>query len=750
MNTHDSMLPEPSYLDRYGLKEAPFAATLDERFLCPHAQHIRRMDTLQQLAEQRDLLLLVTGEQGVGKTSLLQRFVASAREARHVCQVDADPMMNAERLLQQIAAGFGLAAMPGEAGKLLQGALYQHLLALHHEGAKLLLVVDDAHTLPGDALETLYLLADTEAGDGKLLRLILFCDPHIDTVLQAPALLVLRDRITHTLNIAPLTEEQTAEYLRHRMTVAGLSGPQPFSDKVIRRIFRGSHGVPARINELAHAVLSEGGELREQQAAPQPAPRSPTPRWRVTVVVVAAVIAAIVLVMQQRGDDALTDTPSQEFAVPAIELAPEPPLPSVAEAPQDTAPHLENALAQPVSDEKVETPAVASPAAKAITDEKPAGEATPVDTAASNAALAADTADDVATEPKQQVVAAPVAADPPPTLPAAPRLIAVSPATLAGGAEARTFTLSGENFSAASRITVSWSGNEKILPADRVEFVNAEQLRFRITTGTTADNWQVQVTDPERGASNHISFAVTAAPQPAVAQLARARPAPVIRRDEWYQVQPADRYTLQLFSSHQEQAALRFIAERAPQGEVGYVHTMREGRHWYSVLYGSYADAEAARQGAQAVTAERPEIRPWVRRLGNIQAAIDLAQRTEDAPPPTLPGSAAIATPPAGRQSHTSWLWSQAPGHYTLQLLGTRTEAGIRAFIDNHALKGKAVYYSTVKNSDPWYVLVYGVYPDRAAAEAARLSLPPDLRQAQPWPRDFAGIHADLDRAAGR
>lgn len=477
---------------------------------------------------------------------------------------------------------------------------------------------------------------------------------------------------------------------------------------------------------------------------------------------VMVLVAAIVM----NGDD----EPAREIALPAIELEPEPPLPGATGPAADAAPPTDSLPVPAVSDEPPPEAPLASDAtatfapdagaAGDVPDPTTPGEVAGADSPAadrtsgdsppgtsSDGGAAAEQAEVTQAPPAAPVAAPKEAPGPAPAPTPVPRLAAISPATVSGSNEARTFTLSGEHLSDTSRVTVRWTGNDKTLPADRVEFVNAGQLRFRISTGNTADTWQVQVTEPGGKASNTLSFVVTAAPPPTATAAASAA---VTRRDDWYLVQSGERYTLQLFSSHQAGAAERFIAESVPGGEIGYVHTIRDGRHWYSVLYGSYPDGKAARKAADALSASHPELKPWVRRLADIQTAIRQAREAAAAPPPTLPGSAAVATPPAGYESHSGWLWSQPPGHYTLQLLGTRTEASIRAFIDRHTLQGKAVYYRTAKDGDPWYVLVYGVYPDRAAADQARVALAPDLRKARPWARDFAGIHAELERAARR
>lgn len=247
--------PLPRYAERYGLSSAPFSSQHEDRFLYLDAERLQRLNMLEHLTRYSELLLIISGPPGIGKTALRQRFCAELDEDIVACQVEANPMMNADQLLQAVARGFGLQQPPGEPAAL-QEALYRHLAALHHQQKTPLLIIDDAHVLPQDALETLFNLAEAEASDGNLLRIILFSDPQIETMLQSPAIQGLRERVTHSMNIPPFDEEQTVACIRHRLNVAGLQGALPFSDRELHKIYRNSGGIPARINECAHLILN--------------------------------------------------------------------------------------------------------------------------------------------------------------------------------------------------------------------------------------------------------------------------------------------------------------------------------------------------------------------------------------------------------------------------------------------------------------------------------------------------------------
>ena len=246
---------EPAYLASLGLQQAPFTSVHEDKFLYLDAERDQRDNMLHHLIQYSNLLLIVTGECGMGKTSLLQHFVNTANEEWSLCKVQANTMMDAHQLLASIARNFGL-QVSNQPASVLQETLYQYLVTIQRNGQIPILLVDDAHELPKDALETLFTLADTETSEDNLLRIILFCEPQIEIMLESPAIQPLRERITHTIDIPAFNEEQTAEYIKHRLAVCGFTGASPFQPKDIKKIFKVSRGIPAHINELAHLHLN--------------------------------------------------------------------------------------------------------------------------------------------------------------------------------------------------------------------------------------------------------------------------------------------------------------------------------------------------------------------------------------------------------------------------------------------------------------------------------------------------------------
>ncbi|MGD8926508.1 MAG: AAA family ATPase, partial [Thioalkalispiraceae bacterium] len=259
---------EPAYLKSYGLQEAPFSTVHHDKFMYLDAERAQRINMLQHMVRYSNLLLIVQGVHGVGKTSLLKRFIQTAEPDWQLCEIAANTMIDAEQLLFQAAQGFGVHQLPQDAGEL-QEMLYARVATFHHNDQTPILIIDDAHELPKDALLAIFNLADTYVNDVNLLRIILFCEPQIEKIISSKDVRALRERVTHTMEIPPFDEEGTAEYLKHRMAAAGFNGSSPFTPKLVKKIYRASRGIPAQINLLAHQALEEGDVLGDSE---QPAP----------------------------------------------------------------------------------------------------------------------------------------------------------------------------------------------------------------------------------------------------------------------------------------------------------------------------------------------------------------------------------------------------------------------------------------------------------------------------------------------
>ena len=286
------------------------------------AERAQRLNMLQHMCRYSNLLLIVQGVHGVGKTALMQRFIQSAEPDWQVCEIAANTMIDAEQLLFQAAQGFGVRQLPQDASDL-QEMLYAKVATFHHNDQIPILIIDDAHELPKDALLAIFNLADAYVNDVNLLRIILFCEPQIEKIINSKDVKALRERVTHTMEVPPLDEESTAEYLKHRMAVAGFNGGSPFTPNLVKKIFKASRGIPAQINTLAHQTLESGdiqieqtGEQADEMLVAGQDNKQGKPAIYITM---AVLLVVIVLVFQDQINSIFSESHEQSNEVTLIE-----------------------------------------------------------------------------------------------------------------------------------------------------------------------------------------------------------------------------------------------------------------------------------------------------------------------------------------------------------------------------------------------------------------------------------------------
>lgn len=708
-NTEDLSRLEPDYLESFGLHEAPFATQHLDKFLYIDAERAQALNLLQHLTHYSNLLLIVQGEQGVGKTAMKQRFVKNAEPDWQICEVNANTMMDAEQLLFQAAQGFGVTQLPEDAGQL-QEMLYARIATLHHKEQVPILIIDDAHQLPKDALLAIFNLADAYVNDVNLLRIILFCEPLIEKIISSKEVRPLRERVTHTTEIMPFDEETTADYLKHRMAVAGFNGGSPFTPKMIKQIYRASRGLPAKINELAHQLLQQG-DIEQAVEIPEDVVTIRHPQRNNMPIVfasIAVVVIALVLVFQDKINHLFDENPA-----PADQQV-------VAVQPEKTS---EQILAEQTIQEKIipltEPAASSLPAAESPSQGPQPEQAT--ESSPSTVAPASPVVEESSANPQA----------------AALQLYAVAPEPVPASVQKQTLSLNGQGFTPESEVVVSWAGKQKRLSAEQVMVKNDKQIDITITVGSKEEQWNVRVLDPKNGQSNLLAFEVKSIMVDQGNQ-----------RDKWVVSQNPESFTLQLLATHEKQNADNFIKQHQLTGDVGYFESSRNGKPWYSVIYGSYTDQAAANSAIASLPASMNKIKPWVRRFDDIQAAINANRKVaKKNKPKTVAQTATAVQPGSLNDDYESWLWSQDPRKFTLQLLGARQTESVQQFLRKYAdLNGKAVYFHTRHDSRDWYAVVYGVYTSREQAQQAIKRLPPELQSGSPWIRSFASIHAELDR----
>lgn len=246
------------YAPFFGLQHPPFSIAPDPRYLFMSERHREALAHLLYGLDAGGGFVLLTGEVGAGKTTVCRCFLEQIPEHCNVAYI-FNPKLTVGELLRSICDEFGVphkAAVPGhETVKDCIDPLNASLLAAHAAGRNNVLIIDEAQNLEADVLEQLRLLTNLETSERKLLQIILIGQPELRNMVARPSLEQLAQRVIARFHLDALSPQETQQYIAHRLAVAGLHGPVPFSRRALRRVHALSRGIPRRINLLCDRAL---------------------------------------------------------------------------------------------------------------------------------------------------------------------------------------------------------------------------------------------------------------------------------------------------------------------------------------------------------------------------------------------------------------------------------------------------------------------------------------------------------------
>ena len=243
------------YLNFYGLAEAPFNPTPDPKFLFQSSRHREALAQLIYGVQERKGFIVLTGEIGTGKTTLLRTLLGRLDASIHVAYVH-NSSLDAEGLLEYVLQDWGVKSTAStQAQRLFE--LNEFLIDQHRQGLSPVLVIDEAQNLSTATLEAVRLLSNFETAQQKLIQILLVGQPELRHTLNLFELRQLKQRIALRCHIGPLSPEETRLYVRHRLRVAGATDAGIFTDGAVQKITEYSEGVPRVINIICdHCLLS--------------------------------------------------------------------------------------------------------------------------------------------------------------------------------------------------------------------------------------------------------------------------------------------------------------------------------------------------------------------------------------------------------------------------------------------------------------------------------------------------------------
>jgi len=241
------------YTEFFGLKCKPFQITPDPEFLYLSKTHKKAMNYLDYGIRENSGFILVTGEIGAGKTTIVRNMMKSLPENVQLARIN-NTRVDSDTLIAMINEEFGLETAGKSKIEMLRN-LNDFLIFQYAEGHQCALVIDEAQNLSMDLIEEVRLLSNLETDKSKLLQIILVGQPELRATLSRPELEQLSQRITVSCHLRPLMLEETEDYIKHRLSVAGNADAVTFDDGVIEEIYIYSGGRPRLINVICDYAL---------------------------------------------------------------------------------------------------------------------------------------------------------------------------------------------------------------------------------------------------------------------------------------------------------------------------------------------------------------------------------------------------------------------------------------------------------------------------------------------------------------
>jgi general secretion pathway protein A len=240
----------------FGLSRQPFSMTPDPDLLLLTESHQEALAGLNYAILARKGFVVLTGEAGTGKTTLLRKLLEMMPASEAQTSVVLNPTLTASEFLELLLLNFGNAQVPDSKAQRLH-LLERMLQDADRAGRTLVLVIDEAHKLTFEVLEEIRLLTNFETSERKLLQIVLSGQPELKDVLNRPDLWQLKQRVAIRLNVGPLMPAELSRYLQHRWRRAG-GDRLPFSEDAISMIALRSRGIPRLINAICDNALLIG------------------------------------------------------------------------------------------------------------------------------------------------------------------------------------------------------------------------------------------------------------------------------------------------------------------------------------------------------------------------------------------------------------------------------------------------------------------------------------------------------------
>lgn len=242
------------YQEFFGLSGKPFQLSPDVRFFFPSKEHRRALSFLEYGLGQADGFIVITGDVGTGKTTLVQALLNELNPEETLVSTVVTTQLKEDDLLTLVASNFGLRVTSGSKALLLRD-LERMFVQQAQQGRRALLIVDEAQNLPKEAVEELRMLSNFNFESKPLLQVFLLGQEEFRGTLLSPGFEQLRQRVIATYHLNPLDEVETRTYVEHRLSTVGWNQDPELTNDAFPAIYEFSDGVPRRINNLCDRLM---------------------------------------------------------------------------------------------------------------------------------------------------------------------------------------------------------------------------------------------------------------------------------------------------------------------------------------------------------------------------------------------------------------------------------------------------------------------------------------------------------------
>ncbi|WP_019528138.1 ExeA family protein [Dasania marina] len=242
------------YNEYFGLKEQPFGLTPNTSYFFNVRAYREAFNMLRVALSNGEGFIKVVGEVGTGKTLLCRKLLNSLGDDYYSAYIP-NPFLNPAALYKALAEELGVKCKTRDGINEFQKAINERLIELVAEGKRVVLIIDEAQTMPEKTLEALRLISNLETETSKLIHIVLFGQPELDRLLALHELRQLKQRITFSCQLTPMDTDGVGSYIQHRLNTAGYHGEQLFHSSAVVLVAKASRGVPRLINMLCHKSL---------------------------------------------------------------------------------------------------------------------------------------------------------------------------------------------------------------------------------------------------------------------------------------------------------------------------------------------------------------------------------------------------------------------------------------------------------------------------------------------------------------